>query len=182
MGKPCPRFKLVNVLSDDEAEGCEKGFIIAELIKKYAPARGECSVFLCGPQAMYDFVDREIAKLGLRQKFIRHELFGEYRTPEKSSDYPAGAIGRQFKSPSRYAIGAAPSPARPTRLCSTPWSAMASPLRRNAEAGIAAGAFPACSKGRCTCRGASTVDAWPTWLSDTYIPAVRSRRAIWLSR
>jgi glycine betaine catabolism B len=95
--KRCPGFKLVNVLSDDEAEGCEKGFITAELIKKYAPARGEYSVFLCGPQAMYDFVDREIAKLGLRRKFIRHELFGEYRNPEKNSDYPAGAIGRQFK-------------------------------------------------------------------------------------
>ena len=91
-----PKFKLVNVLSDETAECCcsgegcccEKGFITAELIKKYAP-EGDYSIFLCGPQAMYDFVDKEIAKLNLRKKFIRHELFGEYFNPSKEADYPA---------------------------------------------------------------------------------------------
>ena len=83
-----PKFKLVNVLSAEEAEGCESGFITAELIKKYAP-EGDYSIFLCGPQAMYDFVDKEIATLGLRKKFIRHELFGEYFNPAKEADYPA---------------------------------------------------------------------------------------------
>ena len=82
-----PKFKLVNVLSHEEQEGCEKGFITAELIKKYAPA-GDYSIFLCGPQAMYAFVDKEIATLGLRKKFIRHELFGEYFNPSKEADYP----------------------------------------------------------------------------------------------
>ena len=82
------KFKLVNVLSHQQQEGCESGFITAELIKKYAP-EGEYSIFLCGPQAMYDFVDKEIEKLGLRKKFIRHELFGEYFNPGKEADYPA---------------------------------------------------------------------------------------------
>ena len=81
------KFKLVNVLSHEEQEGCEKGFITEELIRKYAP-EGDYSIFLCGPQAMYDFVDKEIAKLGLRKKFIRHELFGEYFGPAKEADYP----------------------------------------------------------------------------------------------
>ena len=84
----CPRFKLVNVLSHETQEGCENGFITAELIKKYAP-EGDYSIFLCGPQAMYNFVDKEIATLGLRRKFIRHELFGEYFGPAKEADYPA---------------------------------------------------------------------------------------------
>ena len=84
----CPKFKLVNVLSAEEAEGYEKGFITAELIKKYAP-EGEYSIFLCGPQAMYEFVDKEIETLKLRKKFIRHELFGEYFNPSKEADYPA---------------------------------------------------------------------------------------------
>ena len=83
-----PKFKLVNVLSHEEAEGCEKGFITAELIRKYAP-EGDYSIFLCGPQAMYNFVDKEIETLGLRKKFIRHELFGEYFNPAKEADYPA---------------------------------------------------------------------------------------------
>ena len=81
------KFKLVNVLSHETQEGCENGFITAELIKKYAP-EGDYSIFLCGPQAMYNFVDKEIATLGLRRKFIRHELFGEYFNPAKEADYP----------------------------------------------------------------------------------------------
>ena len=84
----CPKFKLVNILSAEEVEGYEKGFITAELIKKYAP-EGEYSIFLCGPQAMYEFVDKEIENLKLRKKFIRHELFGEYFNPSKEADYPA---------------------------------------------------------------------------------------------
>ena len=81
------KFKLVNVLSHESREGCENGFITADLIRKYAP-QGDYSIFLCGPQAMYNFVDKEIATLGLRRKFIRHELFGEYFNPGKEADYP----------------------------------------------------------------------------------------------
>ncbi|MBR2481197.1 MAG: iron-sulfur cluster-binding domain-containing protein, partial [Clostridia bacterium] len=94
--KSCAKFKLVNVLSEEKVEGEESGFITAELIKKYAP-EGNYSIFLCGPQGMYNFVDKEIETLGLRQKFIRHELFGEYRNPEKLSDYPEDAVGKTFK-------------------------------------------------------------------------------------
>ena len=89
------KFKLINVLSADDG-GEEQGFITADLIKKYAP-EGAYSIFLCGPQAMYEFVDKEIEKLNLRKKFIRHELFGEYRNPEKELDYPQEAVGQKFK-------------------------------------------------------------------------------------
>ena len=92
--KSCDKFKLVNVLSDAEAEGCEHGFITADLIKKYAPAGEDYSIFMCGPQAMYNFADKEIATLGIRRKFVRHELFGEYRNPEKDADFPKGKEGK----------------------------------------------------------------------------------------
>ena len=95
------KFQLVNVLSHEEREGCEHGFITAELIKKYAPA-GDYSIFLCGPQAMYEFVDKEIATLNLRKKFIRHELFGEYFNPAKEADYPAN-VAPEFKITVRIA-------------------------------------------------------------------------------
>lgn len=95
--KATDKFKLVNVLSEEEAEGCEKGFITADLIRKYAPST-DYSVFICGPQAMYNFVDKEIAELGLRKKFIRHELFGEYRNPGNDADYPKDAdVNDTFK-------------------------------------------------------------------------------------
>jgi ferredoxin-NADP reductase len=84
----CPAFKRIDILSDEDAKGCERGFITAEIIKKYAPQNEDYSVFICGPQAMYDFADKEIAKLGIRRKFIRHEVFGEYRNPEKDKEYP----------------------------------------------------------------------------------------------
>ena len=95
------KFQLVNVLSHEEQPGCEHGFITAELIRKYAP-QGDYSIFLCGPQAMYNFVDKEIATLGLRKKFIRHELFGEYFNPSKEADYPAD-VASEFKITVRIA-------------------------------------------------------------------------------
>ena len=97
----CDRIKVVNVLSDEELEGYEHGFITAELIKKYAP-EGEFSLFVCGPQVMRKFVDKEIETLGLRKKFIRNELFGEYFGPSKEADYPAD-VAPAFKVTVRIA-------------------------------------------------------------------------------
>ena len=94
-GKENPNIKLVNVLSNETKDGCESGFIGADLIKKYAPD-GDYSIFLCGPQVMYNFADKEIAKLGIRQKFVRHELFGEYFHPERNADY-TGDVEKEYK-------------------------------------------------------------------------------------
>jgi ferredoxin-NADP reductase len=89
LAKENPKIKLVNVLSEEKKKGCEHGFIGKEIIEKYAPEGEAYSIFLCGPQAMYDFADKEIAKLGIRRKFVRHEVFGEYFHPEKNEDYTA---------------------------------------------------------------------------------------------
>ena len=97
----CSRIKLVNVFSHEEREGYEHGFITAELIKKYAP-QSEYSIFVCGPQVMRNFVDKEIAALGLRRKFIRNELFGEYFGPAKEADYPEN-VAPAFKVTVRIA-------------------------------------------------------------------------------
>ncbi|WP_417027108.1 FAD-binding oxidoreductase [Baileyella intestinalis] len=85
--KASDKIKVVHVLSDEEKEGFEHGFITADMIRKYSPS-GEYSVFICGPQQMYRFVDREIEKLGLQRKFVRHELFGEIHEPAGMEDYP----------------------------------------------------------------------------------------------
>ena len=98
----CPRVKLVNVLSDEKKKGCANGFITAKLIKKYAPKGEDYSVFLCGPQAMYRFVDKELETLNIRRKFVRHELFGEYFHPEQNADY-TGDIKATFKLTVRIA-------------------------------------------------------------------------------
>lgn len=85
--KATDKFKVVHVLSNDDSAGYEHGFITAELIKKYAP-EGDFSVFMCGPQAMYNFVNAELPKLGLRRKYIRNELFGELHGPKAMDEYP----------------------------------------------------------------------------------------------
>ena len=90
IAKECDKVKVVHVLSD-EAEvkkGTEKGFITAELIKKYAPENEEYSIFICGPQQMYNFLDSELGKLNKENKYIRHEMFGEFHNPASQSDYP----------------------------------------------------------------------------------------------
>lgn len=86
--KASDKIKIVHVLSDEKKDGYEEGFINAELIRRYAPEGAPYSVFLCGPQAMYGFVDKELAAMGLERKYIRHELFGEIHNPADRSDYP----------------------------------------------------------------------------------------------
>ena len=76
----CPSFKVVYVLSDEASDGFEKGFITADLIKKYAPS-GDYSVFVCGPAAMYSFVSGEIASLGLPIRRVRYEAAGTPLSP-----------------------------------------------------------------------------------------------------
>lgn len=90
----CDKVRVVHVLSDEDKPGYEHGFITAELIKKYGGE--EYSIFMCGPQAMYNYLDSEIAKLGLRRKFVRRELFGAIKDPWNQPGYPAEIRGKSF--------------------------------------------------------------------------------------
>ena len=90
------KVKVVHVLSHEDAPGCEKGFLTAELIQKYAP-EGDYSVYVCGPKAMYSFLDQELPKLGLKARRIRKELPGEYGDPTGDAAYPKEAAGKTYK-------------------------------------------------------------------------------------
>ena len=89
------KVKLVNVLSEEEAEGCEHGFITAELIKKYA-GDGTYSVFAAGSQGMYKFLDGEAEKLGLIKKYYRKELYDNIGKPWNYPGYPMEAKDKVF--------------------------------------------------------------------------------------
>lgn len=65
------KFKVVYVLSDEKSDKYENGFISKELIKKYAPEK--YTVMACGPQAMYAFLDKELAALGVGGKRVKKE-------------------------------------------------------------------------------------------------------------
>ncbi len=90
------KIKIVYILSEEEKKGYEQGFITADIIKKYAP-KDKYSVFICGPQVMYDFVLKELTKLKLEEKFIRRELFGEIKMIDKEKGYPQKAFGKVLK-------------------------------------------------------------------------------------
>ena len=92
----CPKFRVIHVLSEEEKEGFESGFITAELIRKYAPEGEEFSVYLCGPEAMYRFLKPEIAKLGLPERLFRRKLIDVTKTPWECEGYPQECRGKQF--------------------------------------------------------------------------------------
>lgn len=89
------KIKVAHILSEDEQEGFEKGFVTAEIIKKYAPK--EYSVFICGPQIMYEFLTKELAKLKLQKKLVRREVFGEIKRVQKAEGYPEGVENQTYK-------------------------------------------------------------------------------------
>ena len=93
----CHKIHVVHVLSDEEKPGFEHGFITAELIEKYA-AGEKVSLFMCGPQAMYNFLDGEIARLGYDRKHVRRELFGAIKDPWNQPGYPEAVKGKRFKA------------------------------------------------------------------------------------
>ena len=86
------KINVIHVLSDEERPGYEHGFLTAELLKKYAPE--EYSLFICGPDAMYRFLEGELEGLALPRKNIRRELMGVTKNIAGHPDFPAakGAV------------------------------------------------------------------------------------------
>lgn len=65
------KIKVIYVLSNEKKAGYESGFIGAEIIEKYVS--GDFTVMMCGPQAMYAFLDEELKKFGLPLRRIKQE-------------------------------------------------------------------------------------------------------------
>lgn len=91
----CSKVKVVHVLSDEEKDGYEHGFITADLIKKYL--KDDSTVFICGPEAMYSFVEKEIAALDLPRRRVRREMLGVTKKVWEQPGYPADCKGKTFK-------------------------------------------------------------------------------------
>ena len=89
------KVRLVNVLSEEKADGCEHGFITAKLIKKYA-GDGVYSIFAAGSKGMYQFLDGEVEKLGIERKYYRKELYDNICRPWEYSGYPMEAKDKVF--------------------------------------------------------------------------------------
>lgn len=90
------KIKVVHVLSDQEEQGYESGFITADLIKKYG-GNDDYSVFACGPSAMYKFLGSEISKLGLGPRRYRMEVPGETLNVKELSGFGEAKAGATHK-------------------------------------------------------------------------------------
>ena len=87
--KRCERFRLVNVLEDED------GYIDTELLKQYLP-EGDCSLFVCGPAAMMRAMEAAIAPLGLPERRIRRKTYGVTEAALEA-DWPREAAGKSFR-------------------------------------------------------------------------------------
>ena len=65
---------FINVLSNEDLEGYEHGYISQELIKKYSEETLKY-YYLCGPPPMMNAVEGHLASLGITEEFIVKEGF-----------------------------------------------------------------------------------------------------------
>ena len=107
------KFKIVYVLAEEELEGFEKGFITSDLIRKYTDVEKK-SFFICGPQGLYKFIDKELAKLNIERKYIRREVFGEIKDIDKYEGFPQEASEKSFQVKVHIGDDSATIPAKAT--------------------------------------------------------------------
>ena len=92
------KINVVYVLSHSDEEGYEKGFVGADIIKKYAP-EGDYSIFVCGPGGLYKFLEAELPKLQKERKYIRFEVFSSGKKAEdEPKEYSITVINRGKES------------------------------------------------------------------------------------
>ena len=90
------KLHIVHVLSGDEPDWTgERGFLTAELIKKYSAP--DTTYFICGPQVMYKFLRGELAKLDPPQRRVRFEVFGQAKDVTAFEGYPQDVKDMTFQ-------------------------------------------------------------------------------------
>lgn len=90
------KLHIVHVLSGDEPDWTgERGFLTAELIKKYSA--DDTTYFICGPQVMYKFLRGELAKLNPPQRRVRFEVFGQAKDITVFEGYPQEVKDKTFQ-------------------------------------------------------------------------------------
>ena len=89
------KLHIVHVLSGDEPDWQgERGFLTAELIKKYSVK--DTTYFICGPQVMYKFLREELTKLNPPQRRVRFEVFGQAKDITVFDGYPQDVKDKTF--------------------------------------------------------------------------------------
>lgn len=107
------RVHIVHVLSGDDPDWQgERGFLSAELIKKYS--KGDTSYFICGPQVMYRFLREEVKKLDVPARRVRFEVFGQAKDITTFPGFPVEKKDDVYKLTVMRGIHADVIPAKAT--------------------------------------------------------------------
>lgn len=94
-----PNIKVEYICSEpsNQWKG-QSGFLTADCIKANVDNPHDKTFFICGPQVMYDFFDKELETFQLPPKRIRKEVFGEVKNiSEKFPDFPKDLEGKSFE-------------------------------------------------------------------------------------
>ena len=87
---------VIHVLSGDNPEWKgEKGFLSAEIIKKYA--HEDSTFMICGPWPMHGFLKKELAKLNVPARRIRYDAPGQPEDISKEEGYPIETKDQTFR-------------------------------------------------------------------------------------
>ena len=91
------KIKIVNICSEpSENWRGPSGFITARFIKQYVGSVEGKSFFICGPQAMYEFLEKEIKELDVPKRRVRRELYGQPDDITMNRKFPADFKGKTF--------------------------------------------------------------------------------------
>lgn len=106
----CSHVRVIHVLSGDNPDWKgERGFLDAEVIRKYAPQ--DSTFMICGPAAMHAFVKQELAKLNVPKRRIRIDLPGQPEDISRCEGWPAEAEGKTYQLTVRQGIAETVIPA-----------------------------------------------------------------------
>lgn len=95
--KAYPNFCYHLVISDAVPDWAgETGFLDKTRIARLVPDYAERTCYICGPQVMNEFCQRELETLGVPAKRIRRELFGACQNIEKEAGWPAELTGEEI--------------------------------------------------------------------------------------
>lgn len=109
----CDKVHIIHVLSGDDPDWQgERGFLSAALIQKYAAP--DTTYFICGPQAMYLYLQKELQKLGAPKRRIRFEVFGQAKDITQFNGYPQELKDKTFNLTVRRGIHEDVIPAKAT--------------------------------------------------------------------
>ncbi len=90
-----PNFHYTLVLSDEEKEGMEHGFIDAGRIRAHVPDLMDCTYYMCGPAVMMDFCRQALEELQIPGRAVRREVFGTRRDIWNEPGWPEGMTGEE---------------------------------------------------------------------------------------